>query len=127
MRRRILLIEDNAQNSYLVTFILERRGHEVVSATDGLQGIALAESIVPEIILLDIQLPLMDGYQVARELRAREALRGTPIVAITSYAMSGDREKALAAGCNHYIEKPIDPDTFAEEVERTVMHPRRNP
>jgi len=120
MSRRILVIEDNAQNSYLVTFILEQRGHKVVSVADGLSGIAMAESMLPEIILLDIQLPLMDGYQVARELRNREALRKTPIVAITSYAMTGDREKALAAGCSHYIEKPIDPDTFAAEIERAM-------
>ena len=125
MSRKILLIEDNAQNSYLVTFILEQRGHEVVSVTDGAGGIAMAESMRPAIILLDIQLPVMDGYQVARELRAREALRETPIVAITSYAMAGDREKAVAAGCNGYIEKPIDPDTFGAEVER-AMGPRKS-
>jgi two-component system, cell cycle response regulator DivK len=75
---------------------------------------------VPALILLDIQLPMMDGYAVARALRQNEALERTPIVAVTSYAMPGDREKALAAGCTGYIEKPINPETFVDEVERAL-------
>jgi two-component system, cell cycle response regulator DivK len=116
----ILLIEDNEQNSYLVTFMLEKRGYKVVAAKDGPFGIETARVLLPALILLDIQLPLMDGYQVARELRKHAPLRRTPIVAITSYAMAGDREKALAAGCNGYIEKPINPDTFLSEIERAL-------
>lgn len=114
----ILLIEDNEQNRYLAAFLLEQRGHRVVTAEDGPSGIALARELVPELILLDIQLPLMDGYAVAQALRGVEALGGTPIVAVTSYAMPGDREKSLAAGCNGYIEKPINPETFVAEIER---------
>ena len=114
---RVLLIEDNEQNRYLVTFLLERGGYEVVAAEDGLRGIQLAQTIAPGMILLDIQLPTMDGYQVAQALRAIDSLRQTPIVAVTSYAMPGDREKALAAGCTGYIEKPINPATFVEEME----------
>jgi CheY-like chemotaxis protein len=77
----------------------------------------MAEKILPDLILLDIQLPGMDGYAVARTLRSRPKLQKVPIVAVTSYAMPGDREAALEAGCNGYIEKPIDPDTFMEKVK----------
>jgi CheY-like chemotaxis protein len=118
MTARILLIEDNEQNRYLVTFLLRARGHEVLQALDGPQGIALAERERPDLVLLDIQLPSMDGYAVARELRRRPTLASVPIVAVTSYAMAGDREKTLAAGCNGYIEKPINPETFVSDIER---------
>lgn len=118
MKKKILIIEDNEQNSYLATFLLEKQGHEISLAVDGPRGIDLARRLRPDLILLDIQLPLMDGYAVARALRADPMLRNTPIVAVTSYAMAGDREKSLAAGCNGYLEKPIDPDTFAAEMER---------
>lgn len=114
----ILLIEDNEQNRYLATFLLERSGFKVVPATDGPQGIALAAQCRPALILLDIQLPNMDGYAVARTLRTNSDLDDVPIVAVTSYAMVGDRERALAAGCNGYVEKPIDPDTFVAEIGR---------
>lgn len=93
------------------------------SAADGGSGIELARSFVPTAILLDIQLPAMDGYAVARALRQNETLRDTPIVAVTSYAMPGDREKALEAGCNGYIEKPIDPATFVAEMELALTAP----
>jgi len=118
MRKKILYIEDNEQNLYLVTFILEKNGYEVIAARDGLEGIKSAANILPELILLDIQLPRMDGYAVAQELRSNPDLEGIPIVAVTSYAMVGDRDKALAAGCNGYIEKPINPDTFVQQVEQ---------
>ena len=120
MTTSILLIEDNEQNRYLATFLLEKHGYAVVPATDGPQGIELAGRILPQLILLDIQLPSMDGYAVARELRSNPALKNTPIVAVTSYAMTGDREKTIEAGCNGYIEKPINPDTFVAEIERYV-------
>lgn len=118
MSRTVLLIEDNEQNRYLATFLLERHGYRVMSAVDGPHGVELAQSLRPDLILLDIQLPGMDGYAVARALRAIAELRATPIVAVTSYAMVGDREKSLAAGCTGYIEKPINPETFVLEVER---------
>ncbi|KAA0069140.1 response regulator [Rhodanobacter sp. T12-5] len=118
MNRTVLLIEDNAQNRYLVTFLLERSGYRVITAVDGPEGIRKALELLPDLILLDIQLPAMDGYAVARALRAIPALQQTPIVAVTSYAMVGDREKSLGAGCNGYIEKPINPDTFVAEIGR---------
>lgn len=121
----ILLIEDNEQNRYLATFLLERHGYAVATAVDGQSGIELARRIQPALVLLDIQLPQMDGYAVARALRAVPALADVPIIAVTSYAMVGDREKCLAAGCTGYIEKPIDPDTFVAELERIGLRPAR--
>jgi two-component system, cell cycle response regulator DivK len=115
---RILYIEDNEQNFYLVKVLLDTRGYEVLWAKDGQEGIARADQTGPDLILLDIQLPAMDGYEVARRLRSKPGLANTPIVAVTSYAMTGDREKALTAGCSGYIEKPIDPDTFLAQIDK---------
>lgn len=122
----ILLIEDNEQNRYLLTFLLEKHGYQVHAAADGLLGIQVAQTFTPALILLDIQLPTMDGYAVARTLRQSHHLDATPIVAVTSYAMPGDREKALAAGCSGYIEKPIDPATFVSELERILSSAARS-
>ncbi len=123
MKPKILLIEDNEQNRYMETFLLEKHGYEVVPAVDGPTGIDLAARIQPCLILLDIQLPQMDGYAVARELRRNPALSDVPIVAVTSYAMMGDREKTLEAGCNGYLEKPINPETFVADIERYLTLP----
>ena len=117
MRRKILLVEDNEQNLYLITFILETAGHEVVQARDGREAIGLAGRVALALILMDIQMPEMDGYAVAGELKRNPASADIPIVAVTSYAMVGDRERALAAGCVGYIEKPINPDTFVDQIE----------
>lgn len=125
MKLRVLVIEDNEQNLYLVTFMLESRGYEVVQARDGREGIERAGEVRPALILLDIQLPGMDGYAVARALRGNPELAEVPIVAVTSYAMVGDRERALAAGCSGYIEKPINPETFMADVERHMARETR--
>ncbi len=117
MDTKILVIEDNEQNLYLVTFILEKNGYSVFQAKDGRIGINLANKVKPDLILLDIQLPVMDGYTVARELKRNPELSKIPIVAVTSYAMAGDREKILAAGFEGYIDKPIKPETFVNEIE----------
>ncbi|MCB1103505.1 MAG: response regulator [Opitutaceae bacterium] len=117
MKKTILLIEDNEQNRYLATFLLEHRGYRVIQAHDGSSGIRMAAMQRPGLILLDIQLPGMDGHAVARALRADHSFARTPIVAVTSHAMVGDRELCLAAGCDGYIEKPINPDTFVTEIE----------
>jgi two-component system, cell cycle response regulator DivK len=116
MMAKILIIEDNEQNLYLETFILQKNGHEILQARNGELGIALAAQAVPDLILLDIQLPGMDGYTVAEKLRKKTVLANIPIIAVTSYAMAGDREHILEAGCTSYIEKPINPDTFHMEV-----------
>lgn len=116
-QRTVLLIEDNEQNRYLATFLLEQHGYKVVSAPNGPLGIAAATNLKPDVILLDIQLPVMDGYAVATALRDLKLLNDIPIVAVTSYAMVGDREKCLEAGCNGYVEKPINPETFVSQIE----------
>jgi CheY-like chemotaxis protein len=121
VKNKILVIEDNEQNMYLVNFILENHGYQVIQALNGVDGISLARQQQPDLILLDIQLPIMDGYTVARELRKNKLLAKVPIVAVTSYAMTGDRENALEAGCTGYIEKPIDPDTFIPQVEQYLQ------
>jgi CheY-like chemotaxis protein len=118
MKKRILLIEDNAANRYLVRFLLEHRGYEIVAAESGPQGLELALKLRPDLILLDVQLPGMDGHAVARSIKGDPALKHIPVVAVTSYAMTGDREKCLEAGAEGYIEKPINPDSFVAEVER---------
>jgi two-component system cell cycle response regulator DivK len=127
MKRTVLLIEDNEQNRYLLTFLLQRHGYEVFAFADGAHGIEAARTFVPTVILLDIQLPTMDGYAVARALRQNAALRDIPIVVVSSYAMVGDQEKATEAGCTGYMEKPIDPATFIAELERTLRGHREQP
>jgi two-component system cell cycle response regulator DivK len=117
MQKKVLVIEDNSQNLYLITFILEKNGYTVVSARNGPEGIEVARQQNPELILLDIQLPVMNGYEVAQRLRQTEESKSIPIVAVTSYAMVGDREKALESGCTGYIEKPINPATFIHDIE----------
>ncbi len=120
MRRKILVIEDNEQNMYLTTFLLEKHDFQVLQARSGPQGIEMARQEQPDLILLDIQLPGMDGYQVAQLLK--QELQLIPIVAVTSYAMAGDRETILAAGCNGYLEKPINPQTFVAEISAFLLN-----
>jgi CheY-like chemotaxis protein len=114
----LLIIEDNEQNFYMMRFLLEKNGFTVIGAERGREGIEKALQYRPEAILLDIQLPEMDGYAVAAELKRHSELDGVPIIAVTSYAMMGDREKILAAGATGYIEKPINPETFVADIMR---------
>jgi len=123
--KTVLVIEDNEQNLYLTRFMLEQQGYRVESALDGPAGIAAALRLQPDMILLDIQLPGMDGHEVARRLRSHPALDRTPIVAVTSYAMAGDRERILKAGCTGYIEKPINPDTFINDISLHFSRPQK--
>lgn len=117
MSRTILVIEDQEQNLYLMKYMLESSGYRVLLARDGNEGLATARVERPDLILLDIQLPTMSGHDVARALKADDALSPIPVVAVTSYAMPGDREAVMSAGCTGYIEKPIDPTTFIDEME----------
>ena len=116
--RRILIVEDNEANMYLIKFMLEKSGYEVIGAETGAAGVELAIKEKPDLILMDVQLPDIDGLETTRRIRASEADSHIPIVALTSFAMAGDREKALAAGCTGYIEKPINPETFIAEIEK---------
>lgn len=120
MSHRILVIEDNEQNIYMISYLLEHAGYHVLQARDGPTGVDLACEHRPDLIILDIQLPVWDGYEVARRLRAEPTLGEVPIVAVTSFAMTGDRERILAAGCNGYLEKPIDPGSFVASIARHV-------
>jgi len=116
--KRILVIEDNETNMYLIGFILKKNGHEVIEARSGEEGVELATKEKPNLILMDIQLPGIDGLEATQRIRESEADKEVPIIALTSYAMTGDREKALKAGCTGYIEKPINTDTFMSEIEK---------
>ncbi len=116
MDKAILIIEDNTDNQYLMQYLLEKHGYRVVWAKDGKTGIDYANQNRPLAILLDIQLPEMNGYEVAEVLTRNDRLQGVPIIAVTSYAMVGDREKALASGATAYMEKPINPATFVSEI-----------
>ena len=116
--KRILVVEDNETNMYLIRFMLEKSGYEVIEAREGAVGVELAVKEKPDLIIMDIQLPGIDGLEATKRIRASEADGDIPIIALTSFAMAGDREKALAAGCTGYIEKPINPETFMAEIEK---------
>ena len=117
-KKKILIVEDNESNRYLAKFILEKSGYRVIEACDGNSGVELAARERPSLIIMDIQLPGLNGVTSTRLIRESEADNRVPIVALTSYAMPGDKERALGSGCTGYIEKPINPDTFLSEVER---------
>ncbi len=105
---RILIVEDNEMNRDMLSRRLTRKGYDVVTAEDGGRGVDMANSANPDLILLDLSLPVMDGWEVARTLKAADQTRGIPIIALTAHAMAGDREKAMEAGCDDYDTKPVD-------------------
>lgn len=114
---RILLVEDSEQIWDFLSRRLARRGHEVSLAHDGEDGVLKAQSLQPDIILLDMNLPIMDGWTVARTIKADPATRALPIIALTAHAMSGDREKTLQAGCDDYHPKPIDFPRLLQQID----------
>ncbi len=116
-QRIILYVEDNPENKLLVRRVLEAQGYRVVDADDGLSGIRLAQEVQPDLILMDINLPGMDGYEAATKIKSIPSLRHVPIVALTANVMQGDRERSLAAGCDGYLPKPIDIDQLIEQIE----------
>ncbi len=115
-----LIIEDNPDNMVLITRLLEKAGYQTMRAITGLEGVEMAIHNGPDFIILDIQLPDIDGREVLRRIRGIEAAASIPIIAMTSYAMSGDREKLLAAGCDGYIEKPIDPMRVISQIQQVT-------
>jgi CheY-like chemotaxis protein len=118
---KILLVEDNEMNRDMLARRLQRRGYEVVLATDGGQGVELAAAQTPDLILLDMSLPVLDGWQAARQLKAAEATRAIPIIALTAHAMTGDRDKALEAGCNDYDTKPVELPRLLDKIEALLQ------
>jgi len=115
--KRILVVEDNETNMYLIRFILKNKGYQVIEAITGEEGVELALKEKPDLVIMDIQLPGIDGLETTRRIRESKAGKELPIVALTSHAMVGDKEKALKAGCTGYIEKPINTETFIAQIE----------
>jgi CheY-like chemotaxis protein len=113
---RILLVEDNEMNRDMLSRRLERRGFEVVMAVDGAEGVAKAKSEQPALVLLDMSLPVIDGWEAARRIRDDPDTAAIPMIALTAHAMDGDREKAIAAGCNDYDVKPVDLARLLEKM-----------
>jgi two-component system cell cycle response regulator DivK len=109
MSRRILVVEDTEDNRRILRDLLTHAGFELIEATDGESGVAMATTHRPDLILMDIQLPVLDGYEAARRIRANPDTHSIPIIAVTSYALSGDETKAIAAGCDGYVAKPFSP------------------
>jgi len=116
MSKRILVIEDTENNRRILNDLLTNAGFEVLEAVDGEKGVAMAAETRPDLILMDIQLPIVDGYEVTRRIKANPDLRHIPIIAVTSYALSGDDAKAMAAGCDGYFAKPFSPRVILAKV-----------
>ena len=114
---KILLVEDNEMNRDMLSRRLEKRGYEVVIAVDGQQGVALAQSEAPTLILMDMSLPILDGWEATRQLKSTPGTRAIPIIALTAHAMSGDREKAMEAGADDFDTKPVDLGQLLEKIE----------
>jgi two-component system cell cycle response regulator DivK len=117
---KVLLVEDNEMNRDILSRRLSRRGYVVVFAMDGQQGIEMADSEKPDIVLMDMSLPVMDGWEATRRIKSDDAMRNLPVIGLTAHAMSGDREKALEAGCDDYDTKPVELDRLIEKIERLL-------
>ena len=117
-KKKILVVEDEEQNRYLISFILKSNGLDVVMANDGLEGVEAAKKQMVDLVLMDIKMPRMDGYEATMRIRKLDGYQSVPIVALTSYAMAGDEKKALEAGCDGYAAKPIDPETIMDEIRK---------
>ena len=115
--KKILLVEDNEMNRDMLSRRLARKGYEVSIAVDGKQGVEMAQADAPDLILMDMSLPVLDGWEATRQLKGADATRAIPVIALTAHAMSGDREKALEAGCDDYDTKPIELARLLEKIE----------
>ncbi|AWN73195.1 response regulator [Legionella anisa] len=120
MTIKILIVEDNELNLDMLSRRLQRKGYEIISAVDGEKGVSMAQSENPDLILMDLSLPVLDGYDATRQLKSDPKTSAIPIIALTAHAMVGDREKAVAAGCDDYEVKPIDLPRLLEKMERLV-------
>jgi len=121
MKRRILVIEDHEDNRRILRYLLTSAGYEVFEAITGEEGVASAEAQRPDLILMDIQLPGLDGYEATRRIKANPDLRRIPIIVVTSYALSGDDVKALAAGCDAYVTKPFNPRQLLAKIQEYLV------
>jgi len=118
--RRILVVEDHEDNRRILRDLLSSRGYDLIEAEDGEQALAMAEDWRPALILMDVQIPLLDGFEVTRRLKANPVLRAIPVVVVTSYALSGDESKARAAGCNAYVSKPYSARKLLAKIQEYV-------
>ena len=125
MTKRILIVEDQEDNRAIMRDLLNTAGYKLIEAVDGEEGVRLAQSEHPDLILMDIQLPILDGYEATRRIRALAELKSIPIIAVTSYALSGDEAKALAAGCDSYVAKPFSPRELLAKVREFLPKAER--
>ena len=119
---KLLLVEDNEMNRDMLSRRLQRRGYEVLIAVDGEEGITVAKSKLPDLILMDMSLPLLDGWETTRILKASSTTSSIPVLALTAHAISGDREKAIAAGCDDYDTKPVDFARLLDKIQGLLCH-----
>jgi two-component system, cell cycle response regulator DivK len=124
MAARILIVEDNPVNLELVRYLLEKAGHTVLTAENGQQGLQLARQVPLDLIISDLRMPEMDGFEFLEQLRHDEIVQGLPVVAVTAFSMTGDRDKILVAGFDGYLPKPIVPETFVQEIEAFLPQPK---
>jgi two-component system, cell cycle response regulator DivK len=120
MRKRILMVEDTEDNRQIIRDLMESVGYELLEAEDGAAGVAMAVEHKPDLILMDIQLPIMDGYEACRRIKANPDLRHIPIIAVTSYALSGDETKTRDAGCDSYVAKPFSPRQLLAKINELL-------
>jgi two-component system, cell cycle response regulator DivK len=124
---RLLLIEDNELNRDMLSRRLESRGYQVIMAVDGQQGLAMAQAQLPDLILMDMSLPLMDGWEATRRLKANPATRAIPVLALTAHAINGDREKAIQVGCDDYDTKPVEFSRLIDKIQFLLLSRGRRP
>jgi CheY-like chemotaxis protein len=117
---KLLIVEDNEMNRDMLSRRLARRGYEIVTAVDGEQGVTTARAETPDLILMDMSLPVMDGWEATRRLKGDAATRAIPVIGLTAHAMTGDRDKALAAGCDDYDTKPVELPRLLEKIEKLI-------
>jgi two-component system cell cycle response regulator DivK len=120
MMPKILLVEDNEMNRDMLSRRLQRRGYDIVMAVDGAQGVEMAKAETPDLILMDMSLPVLDGWEATRRIKSDEATAAIPVIALTAHAMAGDREKAMEAGCDDYDTKPIELPRLLEKIEARI-------
>jgi two-component system cell cycle response regulator DivK len=120
MKKRVLVVEDHEDNRQILRDLLGSAGFEIVEAENGEEAVTLAETSRPDVILMDIQLPVLDGYEATRRIKADPRLRSIPVIVVTSYALSGDEEKARLAGCDDYVSKPFSPRDLLAKIRRYV-------